>query len=184
MDNKRARNGITLLILIAGAGCSSHRVPDSTKVSTDDRSYIKDANLAMAARYPWLDDGHCVVREASNDWSVMIERCFYALDLSRLRFVDREQRCPVAQLDNSAVMPQVALCLMLVPEVALVAVVVIGTVVVATAIAEAMAEHYRTCRFCMCARDNVLYGDEKVSTMNECIKFCQRRHPGSKAICK
>lgn len=184
MDRKSTKSGVALLILALGAGCSPHRVPDGTRNSIQDEVTTRDANLEMAARYPWLDDGHCVVREASNDWGVMIERCFHALDLSRLRFVDRERRCPVAQLDTAAVMPQVALCLMIAPEVALVAVVVVGTVVVAAAIAEAMAERYRRCRFCMCVRDNVRYGDERVSNMNECINFCAREYPNSKAICR
>jgi hypothetical protein len=182
-EEERMKSGIALVILIVGAGCGSHRVPDSTRATTDEGTHTRDANLEMAARYPWLDDGHCVVREASNAWGVMIERCFHALDLSRLRFVDRERRCPLAQLDTAAVMPQVALCLMIAPEVALVAVVVVGTVVVAAAIAEAMAE-YRKCHFCMCALNGVLYGDKEVSNMNECISFCEKNHRGSKAICK
>jgi hypothetical protein len=34
------------------------------------------ANLQRAARFPWTDDGHCVVREASNEWPVLAERCY------------------------------------------------------------------------------------------------------------
>jgi hypothetical protein len=36
------------------------------------------ANLQRAAQYPWTDDGHCVVREASNEWPILAERCFHA----------------------------------------------------------------------------------------------------------
>jgi hypothetical protein len=46
------------------------------------------ANLQRAAQYPWTDDGHCVVREASNEWPTLAERCFHALDRDRVRFRD------------------------------------------------------------------------------------------------
>ncbi len=38
------------------------------------------ANLQRAAELPWKDDGRCVVREASQPWPVLAERCFHALD--------------------------------------------------------------------------------------------------------
>ncbi len=53
------------------------------------------ANLQRAGLYPWTDDGHCVVREASNEWPILAERCFYALerDRMRLRDVTKKMRC-------------------------------------------------------------------------------------------
>lgn len=54
------------------------------------------ANLQRAAQYPWTDDGHCVVREASNEWPVLAERCYHALEHDRVRFVDVTGRCSVA----------------------------------------------------------------------------------------
>src|SRR5690242_11816262 len=68
------------------------------------------ANLLRAAQYPWTDDGHCVVREASNAWPILAERCFHALDRDRVRFRDVTGRCAVAQADAAAP-AVVALCL-------------------------------------------------------------------------
>ena len=53
------------------------------------------ANLQRAALYPWTDDGQCVVREASNEWPILAERCFHALDRDRVRFRDvtKKMRC-------------------------------------------------------------------------------------------
>jgi hypothetical protein len=60
------------------------------------------ANLQRAALYPWTDDGHCVVREASNEWPILAERCFHALDRDRMRFRDVSKKCAVAQADAAA----------------------------------------------------------------------------------
>jgi hypothetical protein len=46
------------------------------------------ANLQRAAQYPWLDEGRCVVQEASQPWGVVMERCYHALD---------KRRTPLAQ---------------------------------------------------------------------------------------
>jgi hypothetical protein len=39
--------------------------------------------LERAAQYPWVDEGACAVREASNEWKILVERCYHALDLAR-----------------------------------------------------------------------------------------------------
>ena len=57
------------------------------------------ANLQRAALYPWTDDGQCVVREASNEWPPLAERCFHALDRDRVRFRDVNKKCAVAYVD-------------------------------------------------------------------------------------
>lgn len=49
-----------------------------------------------------MDDGRCVVREASNRWPVLAERCFHALELDRVRFQDRTGKCAVAVLPAAA----------------------------------------------------------------------------------
>jgi hypothetical protein len=60
------------------------------------------ANLQRAALYPWTDDGQCVVREASNEWPILAERCFHALDRDRVRFRDVTKRCAVAYAGAAA----------------------------------------------------------------------------------
>jgi hypothetical protein len=99
------------------------------------------ANLQRAAQYPWTDDGQCVVREASNDWPVLAERCFYALDRDRVRFRDVTRKCAVAYA--AAVPVGVALCVFASPAVITGAVIVIGTVVVAVAIKEGIDAYER-----------------------------------------
>ena len=103
------------------------------------------ANLQRAVLYPWTDDGHCVVREASNEWSILAERCFYALERDRMRFRDVERKCAVAYADAAApALPAaVALCILASPAVVTGAVVVIGAVVVAAAIQEGINTYQR-----------------------------------------
>jgi hypothetical protein len=103
------------------------------------------ANLQRAALYPWTDDGHCVVREASNEWPILAERCFYALERDRVRFRDVTKRCAVAYADAaaSAAPAAVALCIFASPAVVTGAVIVIGTVVVAVAIKEGIDAYQR-----------------------------------------
>ncbi|NNC21945.1 hypothetical protein HRD49_36195 [Corallococcus exiguus] len=93
-------------------------------------------NLQRAATLPWRDEGKCVVREASQPWDVVVERCFQALDSRRIRFEDSEHRCPVASADAAALQTMVGVCLLTQPEIVVGAVIVIGVVVVAVAIAE------------------------------------------------
>ncbi len=102
------------------------------------------ANLQRAAQYPWTDDGHCVVREASNEWPVLAERCFHALDRDRVRFRDVTRRCAVASAPAAAAVPAaVALCIFASPAVVTGAVVVIGAVGVAAAIQEGIDAYKR-----------------------------------------
>jgi hypothetical protein len=101
------------------------------------------ANLQRAAQYPWTDDGHCVVREASNEWPVLAERCYHALEHDRVKFRDVTGRCSVASAGAVAAGVGVGLCLLAAPAVVTGAVVVIGAVVVAAAIQEAINTHQR-----------------------------------------
>jgi hypothetical protein len=100
------------------------------------------ANLQRAAQYPWTDDGKCVVREASNKWPLLAERCFHALDRDRVRFRDVTKRCPVAYA-GAAAPAAGALCVFAAPEIVVGAVIVIGVVVVAAAIQEGIDAYQR-----------------------------------------
>jgi len=81
-----------------------------------------------------------VVQEASAEWKLLVERCFYALDRSRLQFRDLNHQCPVAQVDAATVEGVVAVCLLAQPELAVGVVIVIGVVIVASAIAAEIAK--------------------------------------------
>lgn len=103
------------------------------------------ANLQRAAQYPWTDDGHCVVREASSEWPILAERCFHTLDRDRVRFRDVTGKCAVASAPAAAAAPAVvALCVFASPVVVTGAVIVIGTVVVAVLINEGMDAYERS----------------------------------------
>jgi hypothetical protein len=99
------------------------------------------ANLQRAAQYPWTDDGHCVVREASNEWPVLAERCYHALDHKRVKLRDVTGRCAVAS--TGAEVAAVGLCVFMAPEIVTGAVIVIGAVVVAAAIQEGIDAYQR-----------------------------------------
>src|SRR3954468_3453957 len=73
-------------------------------------------NLERAAQYPWTDGGACVVRESWGDWRTLVERCYFALDHSRIRFRDVDHRCLVAQADVETVEEVVAVCILVQPE--------------------------------------------------------------------
>jgi hypothetical protein len=103
-------------------------------------------NLRRAAQYPWVDEGSCAVREAGGEWRTLVERCYFALDLSRIRFQDIEHRCPVAQADVATVEAVVGMCLLVQPELVVGAIIVIGVVVVASAIAKEMAKEQAIAR--------------------------------------
>ena len=60
------------------------------------------ANLQRAAKLPWTDGGQCAVREASEPWPVLAERCFHALDHDRVEFHDPTGRCAVASAGAAA----------------------------------------------------------------------------------
>jgi hypothetical protein len=92
-------------------------------------------NLRRAAQYPWVDEGHCAVREAAGEWRTLVERCYFALDLSRIQFRDIEHRCPVAQADAATMQAVVGMCLLVQPELVVGVIIVVGVVVIASAIA-------------------------------------------------
>lgn len=100
------------------------------------------ANLQRAANLPWLDEGRCVVQEASQPRAVMMERCYHVLDTRRVRFQDTQGVCSVASAGAAAVPAMVAICLLAQP-VAVGVVVVIGVVVVAAVIQEELNAHAR-----------------------------------------
>ncbi|RKI65258.1 hypothetical protein D7X55_16605 [Corallococcus sp. AB049A] len=92
------------------------------------------ANLRRAAALPWTDGGRCVVREASQSWPVLVERCYQDLDHDRLEFHDTTGRCAVASAGAAAV--GLGFCVLAAPEIVLGAVIVLGVVVIAVAIKE------------------------------------------------
>ena len=103
------------------------------------------ANLQRAARYPWTDGGHCVVREASNEWPVLAERCFHALEHDKIRFRDVTRSCAVAAAPAAAAaLGGVGLCLFASPVVVTGSVIVIGTVVMAVVIKESLGAYERS----------------------------------------
>lgn len=95
---------------------------------------LRAANLQRAAQYPWTDDGHCVVREASRPWPELAERCFHALDHDRLEFRDATGRCAVAS--QGALALGMGICLFAAPKIIVGAIIIAGVVVVAGAIKE------------------------------------------------
>jgi hypothetical protein len=127
-----------VLLLVLSACATTEPRPANPRVHSP-----RIANLRMAAKLPWTDDGRCVVREDSQPWGVMMERCYHALDKKRLRFNDTERRCSVASVDAASVETMVGICLLAQPELLVGAVVVIGVVVVAAAIAEELEAHER-----------------------------------------
>jgi len=93
----RANFSILLLAFLTGcAGSRQHSLGDSINRST------RIDNLRKAVQLPWVDDGSCAVREALNEWPVVVERCFYALDLQKIRFAVSTGKCAVASADVTA----------------------------------------------------------------------------------
>ncbi len=126
-----------LLLLLLSACATMEPIPGEV----DDPS-PRLANLQRAALYPWTDDGQCVVREASNEWPLLAERCFYALERDRMRFRDVNKKCAVAQADAAAPFV-VAVCIFAAPEIVVGAVVVVGAVAVAALIQEGIDAYQR-----------------------------------------
>lgn len=124
---------IALLLFLSACATSA----PSPKVSAP-RS-LRHTNLKRAAELPWKDGGRCVVREASQPWPVLAETCFHALDHERVRFRDLTGRCTVASADAAAL--GIGLCVLAAPEIAVGAVAVLGALVVAVAIKEALDEY-------------------------------------------
>ena len=126
----RLRVGIALLFLLSA--CATSAPSPSGRLTRSPRI----ANLQRAATLPWRDGGHCVVQEASHPWSVLVERCFQALDHERIRFRDPTGRCAVASTGTAAL--GIGLCVLAAPEIVVGAVIVAGVVVVGIAIKEAL----------------------------------------------
>jgi hypothetical protein len=121
---------IAMMFLLSACATAKPRPEESRAPDT------RLANLQRAAALPWTDDGRCVVQYASGPWATVVERCFHALDTSRVRFQDTERRCPVASADAASLQMMVGMCLLVQPQLAVGVVVVIGAVVVAVAIHE------------------------------------------------
>jgi hypothetical protein len=132
----RSRTCLGLLLVLSA--CATTESSQGERVAPNPRL----ANLQRAAQYPWTDDGQCVVREASNAWPVLAERCFHALDRDRVQFRDVTGRCAVASVGAAAV--GVGLCVFVAPEIIVGAVIVTVVVVVAVAIKEELDAHERS----------------------------------------
>ncbi|RKG75208.1 hypothetical protein D7W79_20905 [Corallococcus exercitus] len=126
----RLRACIALLLVLSA--CATTGPPPGARRLQGQRL----TNLERAAKLPWADDGRCVVREASQPWPVLVERCYRALDHDRLEFHDTTGRCAVASADAAAV--GLGFCVLAAPEIAVGAVIVLGVVVVGVAIKEAL----------------------------------------------
>ncbi|WP_375756958.1 DUF6310 domain-containing protein [Corallococcus exercitus] len=126
----RLRAYAALLLFLSA--CATSAPSPAERVSRNPRI----ANLQRAAVLPWTDGGRCVVREASQPWPVLVERCYRVLDHDRLEFHDTTGRCTVASADAAAV--GIGFCVLAAPEIAVGAVIVLGVVVVGVAIKEAL----------------------------------------------
>ena len=125
----RFRACIALLLFVSACATSA---PTPREPARDPRL----ANLQRAATLPWTDGGRCAVREASEPWPVLVERCFQALDQDRLQFHDTTGRCAVASAGAAAV--GLGVCVLAAPEIVVGTVLVAGFVVVGFAIKEAL----------------------------------------------
>jgi Family of unknown function (DUF6310) len=126
-----------LLLLLLSACATMDPSPGGLEASSP-----RFANLQRAAQFPWADDGHCVVREASNEWPVLAERCYHALDHDRVKFRDITGRCAVASAGAAAI--SVGLCVFAAPEIIVGAVIITGVVVVAVVIKEGLDAYERS----------------------------------------
>ncbi len=133
----RSRSCSALLLLPLLAACATTE-PSLGEQGAPNPRFV---NLQRAAQYPWTDDGQCVVREASNAWPVLAERCFHALEHDRVKFRDVTGRCAFASAGAVAV--GVGLCVFAAPEVIVGAVIIAGVVVVAVAIKEELDAYER-----------------------------------------
>ena len=121
---------ITLLLYVSA--CATSAPSPEKPVDRDPRL----ANLQRAAALPWTDGGQCAVREASQPWPVLAERCYQALEHDRVEFHDLTGRCAVASAGAVAV--GFGVCVLAAPEILVGAVVVTGVVVVGFVINEAL----------------------------------------------
>jgi uncharacterized protein DUF6310 len=129
------RTCIALLLLCSA--CATTEPSPKGPVALNSRI----ANLQRAAALPWEDDGHCVVQEASNEWAVLVEKCFHALDHERIAFHDPTGRCAVASAGAAAM--GMGICILVAPEIVVGAVIITGAVVVAVAIKEELDAYER-----------------------------------------
>ncbi|WNG53916.1 hypothetical protein F0U59_03255 [Archangium gephyra] len=126
----RFRACIALLLFVSACATSA---PSPREPAVRDPRL---ANLQQAATLPWTDGGRCAVREASEPWPVLVERCFHGLDHDRIEFHDITGRCAVASAGAAAV--GLGVCVLAAPEIVVGAVIVTGVVVVGFAIKEAL----------------------------------------------
>ncbi|RKH45600.1 DUF6310 domain-containing protein [Corallococcus sicarius] len=126
----RLRAYAALLLFLSA--CATSAPSPAERASRNPRI----ANLQRAAVLPWTDGGRCVVREASQPWPLLVEKCYRTLDHDRIEFHDTTGRCTVASADAAAV--GLGFCVLAAPEIAVGAVVVLGVVVVGVAIKEAL----------------------------------------------
>src|SRR5512144_1700226 len=131
------RTCAALLLLLSA--CATMAANPGEAVAPDRRV----PNLRRAATLPWVDDGRCAVREASGEWSLLVERCFHALDLGRIRFRDVTGKCHVAQAGEATMVLEVGLCVLAGPEIAGAVIIIGSAVVVAYAIHEALEAYER-----------------------------------------
>jgi hypothetical protein len=126
------------------------------------------------------------VKEASNEWPVLAERCFHALDHDRVRFRDVTGKCAVAVAPAVAV--GVGVCLLAALELAVEAVVVVGSVAAAAAILAEIeaAESKRKMCTCLCAKKGFLFGDGsvKVKDLAACHSYCAITYAGTTGVCR
>ncbi len=146
LDVRRAsmRSWIAAMLvgMLSCAGPGS-QVASAKFASTESRRL---ENLRRAAKLPWLDEGACAVREAAGEWRMLAERCYHALDRSRIQLQDVDHRCPVAQTNVAAVQMIVGVCLLAALELAAEAVIVTGIVVIASALAAEIAKEEAVAR--------------------------------------
>src|SRR3712207_2481841 len=126
------RLGAYIALLLFLSACTTTPPSPRAPAARDPRL----ANLQRAATLPWKDGGRCAVREASEPWPVLAERCFHALDQDRVEFHDTTGRCAVASACAAAV--GVGLCVLAAPELVVGTVIVAGVVVVGFVIKEAL----------------------------------------------
>jgi hypothetical protein len=172
------RPHLFLLLLACTLSCSES--PRYVVGEIEHGKSRRISNLNKAAALPWTDNGHCVVQEASNDWPVVVERCFAALDSRRIRFQDPERRCAVATADAVTLESLVGICVLSQPEVVVGAVVILGVVVVAAEISAALEEEdpckkvAESCRE-TCSKTSLPSGNYGFKFWN-CINACMEEH--------
>ena len=181
-----------LIVLAAYTfGCDAHQesvaATHTRQISVNHDNKL--ANLERAARYPWMDDGCCAVQEASGDWATLVERCYGALDLHRIRFVDNKKACPIAQagaISADEVTQLVGICLLAQPELVVGVVIVVGVVVVAAAIASELQQ--LRCK-CMCMDIDGLgkkhgpYPNDRTANESQCKQRCSQQGYAGGGFC-